>query len=418
LELIGRAASYLKRNGIRRSLRLLRKKATGKVPWNIRHPALRSLRYFSDHGGTLVRGAGPARGLFGRPSIAIIGDLNLTQCRKYRVVQKLEGFEALGFHARFCAPQDVARAVDMLQTASHVLFYRLSDGPLFQALLGEARRLGMGVSYDIDDPIFDAAVYGGSRNLDFLDAGERRHLVGQCGHYLAAMRACDRIIVSTPALKTLAEARSGKPSIVWRNAVDAETRQAADMALRARPASDDGLIRIGYASGSRAHEADFGEVESALLALLENDPRVLLHVAGHHTLSPALKAFGSRVTTSPYGDYAAYLGGMAAVDVNVVPLLDDAFNDCKSAIRFLDAAMVEVPTIASRTGDFVNVVRHGSTGLLAGGGDWLALLRQLTESPGQRRTMGKVARRFAENDMAAARIARDLDPALIAEFAE
>jgi glycosyltransferase involved in cell wall biosynthesis len=261
-------------------------------------------------------------------------------------------------------------------------------------------------------------VYGGSGNLAFLDAAERRHLVGQCGDYLAAMQTADRIIVSTPALKTLAEERSGKPAFVWRNAVDAETRLAAAVARGATSASDDDAIVIGYASGSRAHEADFAEAEAALVALLESDHRVRLQVAGHHRLSPVLQALGPRVTGGPYTGYAEYLGTMASFDINVVPLLQDRFNDCKSAIRFLDAAMVETPTIASRTGDFVNVVNHGTSGLLADGKDaWLPLLRQLVDDQGRRRAMGQAARQSAEGEMAAGQIARGLDAALVREFA-
>ena len=75
------------------------------------------------------------RGLFGQASVVIIGDLNLSQCKKYRVVQKLEALQSLGIAAQFCGPQDVARAVTMMQTASHVMFYRMIDSPLFRGHL-------------------------------------------------------------------------------------------------------------------------------------------------------------------------------------------------------------------------------------------------------------------------------------------
>ena len=144
---------------------------------------------------------------------------------------------------------------------------------------------------------------------------------------------------------------------------------------------------------------------------------VMLDVVGHHTLSPALLKFGGRVTARPYTNYPAYLGHMAGFDINMVPLLQDRFNACKSAIRFLDAAMVETVTIASRTGDFVNVVEHGKTGLLADGKEaWLPLLRDLVASAGKRRAMGKAARNFAETGMSSSHIAAALDPALVAEF--
>ena len=70
---------------------------------------------------------------------------------------------------------------------------------------------------------------------------------------------------------------------------------------------------------------------------------------------------------------------MMQTDINMVPLVADRFNDCKSAIRFLDAALVGVPTIASRVGDFVNVIAQDRTGIFCEGEyEWVERLGSLS----------------------------------------
>lgn len=423
-----RALSYFRRRGARQSIRLVQKKLTGQVPWNVRSPAVSTERYIQDHAAAAdnnqavrrSRGGPPAYGanLFAVPNVALIGDLNLPQCKKFRVIQKMEALRDMGLRSEHSHWQDVPRSVNLLQTATHVIFYRVTDTELFHAYAGEARRLGLAISYDIDDPIFDESIYGSNENLEHLESGEREQLLLRCRQYLAAMRACDNIIVSTPGLKALAEAKCGKPTFLWRNAIDAETMQAAKLAEDARSKRErDAGIVVGYASGSRAHGADFVAAEEAVAALLEKDPDVRLVIAGMHEPSAKLVSFGDRVTFAPFTDYETYIATVAGFDLNLVPLVQDGFNDCKSAIRFLDAAVVGVPSIASNTGDFVNVIEHGKTGFIADGGEsWLPLLECLAGDPALRLKTGQAARQFALTEMTAVNVARHADPALLAQF--
>ena len=92
--------------------------------------------------------------------------------------------------------------------------------------------------------------------------------------------------------------------------------------------------------------------------------------------------------------YAAYLESLRRVDVNLVPLLIDAFNDCKSGIRYLEASICGVPTVASRVGQFPEMIRQGETGFLCKeAGDWAQALEALIGDPDMRRRMGDSARR-------------------------
>ena len=59
---------------------------------------------------------------------------------------------------------------------------------------------------------------------------------------------------------------------------------------------------------------------------------------------------------------------VAQIDINLAPLeLDNPFCQAKSEIKFTEAALVGVPTVASPTQAFVYAMRDGEDGLLAAG---------------------------------------------------
>ena len=67
------------------------------------------------------------------------------------------------------------------------------------------------------------------------------------------------------------------------------------------------------------------------------------------------------------------------LDVNLAPLAPGSrFNEAKSAIKWLEAALVETPTVASPTQPFREAIEHGVNGLLADGPDeWVERPRPL-----------------------------------------
>src|SRR5207253_2012078 len=85
---------------------------------------------------------------------------------------------------------------------------------------------------------------------------------------------------------------------------------------------------------------------------------------------------------------------LAEVDINLAPLeANNPFTDAKSCLKYLEAALVGVPTVASARSDFVRAIRHGENGLLAeSSDDWKESLRKLIESPMLRAEIGLAAR--------------------------
>jgi hypothetical protein len=92
-------------------------------------------------------------------------------------------------------------------------------------------------------------------------------------------------------------------------------------------------------------------------------------------------------------DLAALPAELARFDINLAPLEpDNIFCAAKSELKYFEAALAGVPTIASPVGRLGRAIAHGRTGLLAASeAEWYAALRQLLDDSPLRRRMGRDA---------------------------
>lgn len=357
-----------------------------------------------------------AQQLYGRPSVLITGSLDLPQCKKYRVLQKVDFCEQQGWACHYSSYLDEARVLNYLQVATALVLYRVPDTPQVTHYLSEARRLGVPVYYDIDDPIFDGDVYRENRNLDHIAPQERAAILDSVPNFQSVMERSDALVVSTRKLADLAEKKFDKPVYVWRNLVDPATLGIVENLADNNAESSPGQVVIGYASGSRAHDADFEVMQQALLEILATCPQTVFRVIGYAQLPDEFAAFGARIERRPFSSYQQYLQSLKDIDIAVVPLLDDRFNACKSAIRYLEAALCGTVVIASPVGQFEEVIKSGVDGFLAKDSEaWRRALQTLIESESTRESVSLEANsNVLANHVLATPGA--VDPALIASL--
>ncbi len=229
--------------------------------------------------------------VFSRPCILIVGALDLPQCKKYRVLQKVEFFNSIGWACHYAHYMDEPRAISYLQFSTALIFYRVPVTAQMDAYLREATRLGVKTFYDIDDPVFSSEIYGENSNLKHLQAHERTHLLEGAVNYRDAMRKVDNLILSTSYLQKVAASEIGKPAYLWRNLADAATLSMVESLPGAGKDVSSGAVVIGYASGSRAHDEDFRVVCEALAETLRKYENVSLRVIGYLVVPPVLRGF-------------------------------------------------------------------------------------------------------------------------------
>jgi len=325
--------------------------------------------------------------------IAMIGDLNLPQCRKYRVEQLVEFWGAQGIDFAYAHYEDIPRATGILHNATHLMFYRSLNTPLTSMYLYEARRLRLPILYDLDDPLFSISAYETYENMKALPPRMKAHFITEAPKYLDAMNLADIVTVSTPEMRDHTRLYTNRPVYFRRNFADAETFSAADAALRAVERGDDSPFRVAFASGSMGHEIDFALISDDIVAFLAADPARQLVILGHFDKTLLPDGLQGQLETHAFAGYDAYLETLASVDCAVMPLTDDIFNRCKSAVRVIDASAVAVPSLVTTVGDMANMVRDGETGrILAAGDSWLEALEGLAADRDATKHMGQAAR--------------------------
>jgi len=334
--------------------------------------------------------------LTGKRRIAMIGDLNLAQCRKYRVEQLADLWAGNDLAYDFSHYEDIPRASHLLQDATHLMLYRTQNTALMDMYLYEARRLRLPILYDIDDPLFSVSAYETYENMTALPEGLKTHFVNEAPKYLSAMAAADIITVSTPGLVDHAREYLSRPIYYRRNFADAATLAAADGLPDSSAQKATGGFRVAFASGSQGHEVDFALIAADMHRFLAADPARKLVLLGHFDLGLLPADLRAQVESHKFTDYAGYLGHLASCHAAVMPLTDDIFNRCKSAVRVLDAGAVGVPVIVPDVGDFAAVVKPGKTGFVLNGdqgqnGGWYDALDHLAQDRTAALAMGAAA---------------------------
>lgn len=258
------------------------------------------------------------------------------------------------------SPENAALAA----TADAVVVYRVPATHQMLALVESVRSRGVPVLYDVDDLVFDPEITAAIPAVQALPPDERALYDQGVRRYRTMLEACDAYIGSTQALVDHVEMVVGLPAHRWWNGVGIGPARCADAAL-AQPRSP-GPLRVGYMSGTKTHDHDWQYVEPAIVEVLDERPDVQLWLGGLVTPTSALDRFGERVRRIPMKPWWELPWALRDLDVNLAPLAPGgAFNEAKSAIKWLEAALAETVTVASPTGPFQESIVPGVTGELA-----------------------------------------------------
>ena len=344
--------------------------------------------------------------------IAIVADTGLPQCRFYRLDQKIAQLSLLGIEAELydyrASLEDFHQRLPSLQA---VIFYRVPATPEIIDAIAAVRRAELPSFYEIDDLMFDAEhfpdsfdSYGGQ-----ISRGLFATLVTGTEALKAAMALCDYGLASTgPLAERMAKiVRSGQ-AFVHRNALHGPHEK---MMARLPVRRDDGHIHLFYGTGTKAHNEDFEQhLTPALARILAEFPSVKLVIVGYLVVPPSLAPFADQIMLiPPVWEIDAYWRILAGMDINLAVLKAGPVADCKSEIKWLEAAMLGIPSIVTPTETYREVVAADETGLFATTPEeWYRAIRRLVVSQKERRRIGAAAHEAVRDAYALPATSRNL----------
>lgn len=331
--------------------------------------------------------------------VLIVAGCSHATVTQYRCVHLREQLESVGARVDLSDWSDSAALDDELSLPYDLLvLQRVAMSVPLRRLIERIRRTGGHVLFDTDDLVFEPALAHWHRGVTNLPASEQAIYLDGVHRYRMTLDAADTVLAASPLLAELAR-RHGVPAFVHRNALGSEMMSLATQLYNqrsTRPAN--GTIVIGYGSGTATHDVDFDQVVPALVDIMTDHPAVELWIAGPLVLPSSLNSFGARVRRFPLLSWRRWFELLAQVDINLAPLeLGNPFCRAKSEIKFVEAAALGVPTVASAIDPFMQAMTDGVDGFLADDiPAWIVGLHRLVQDAPLRQQIAVAARRTVE----------------------
>jgi hypothetical protein len=271
------------------------------------------------------------------------------------------------------------------------IIFRAALSENIQKIIDSFKQHGVPVVFDTDDLIFE------------LESANYIHVwkswsASQKYEYTQSFRnTIDRCNFATCPTDYLANriGAVGRKTFVIPNTINKAQYKLAEKIISKRYGKKDKKIKIGYFSGTGTHDKDFLEAAEALCEILERYENTEFHVVGDLDLPEGFKRFGGRVIRKAFMPYLDMLECLFQMDINIAALeQNNPFNGGKSELKIFEAALVGVPTIASRTDSYSKCIADGKNGFLAGSKEeWVQKLALLVENKEIRKSVGTNARK-------------------------
>ena len=263
-----------------------------------------------------------------------------------------------------------------------------------------ARSKGIPVLFEVDDLVCNVKYlklvtntlnvhFGGEADYNFWFSDFTRM------EYTASL--ADGFITTNDFLGNKLSERFGKPYQVIPNSLNQEQLSVSEFcAKRKARMKNQKPFTIGYFSGTPSHINDFKMIYQEIIQLLNDYPDMVLQVVGFmefpEVMQPLIKK--GRVKFAPLVDFMELQRLIAQVDVNIVPLVENTFTNCKSELKFFEASVVDTVTVAAPNYTYAHSIEDGKTGFLCRPGQWYERIVYLYEHPEESQKMAKAAKEY------------------------
>ena len=303
---------------------------------------------------------------------------------RYRVFNMHEAWQKVtGVSSSYFFYHELAHLKHTAVAADIVVICRCRYSHDLAEFVGMHRSVGARVYFDVDDFVFSPPhvhLLVNTLAQDLTHPGIWDFWHAYTSRMREAMRLCDGAITTTRYLRARIEADLDMPVVVIPNALNARQLEASDIVYEEKHRRDFERavnFQLGYFSGTPSHEKDFQLIEGAIAALMTRHPQVALRVVGYLGDRDLFRKFRSRVEQYPLHDFVNLQRVIGFSEVNLVPLQENIFTNCKSELKFFEAAVVGTPTVATPIYSYAAAIDQGDTGYLAFAHEWEERLETL-----------------------------------------
>lgn len=325
--------------------------------------------------------------------IYVIGCIN-GESKRYRVHNINNFLKNFGFKTLVINSNNSNIIEDKNISAKSIIIFRASlANKKIRNLVEYCKIKKIKIIFDVDDLIFMPEIINQIYSVKIMSyINKRRYLLDVIG-YRDLLKKSDKVIVPTEFLKSVVTQLEKKCSVIP-NTLNENQKYFSE---RNQKKINSDKILVGYFSGSKTHEADFLECEEAIFQKMSDVDNLYLKIVGYLNLDKKWDIFGDRVIRKNFCDEENMLRELLDCDINIAPLeLGNIFCDGKSELKYFEAALLQVPTIASSTATFSGCINSWSNGVLASTAqDWGLALEKLIFDSDLRSRLGESAKLHA-----------------------
>ncbi len=299
-----------------------------------------------------------------------------------------------------------------------IVIFRCPYIDIVGEFIKKARELNKPVLYDIDDLVIDTKYTDTIPFVAKFDKESKKGYDDGVIRMAKTMKLCDAVITTTEGMKQ--ELLKYMPEVfINRNTASERMYELSEKAIYKRdilPFVDEKAlpkwlrreeymsalkkaedrkksgVRIGYFSGSITHSDDFQMILPAIVRILKEYRDAELHIVGELELPEELQSYKRQVIAEPFTEWEKLPDLIASVDINLAPITYSVFNEAKSENKWVEAALVKVPTVASNLGAFKHMIEPKKTGLLCDSvEDWYQALKLLIDNKNERERLANEA---------------------------
>lgn len=321
--------------------------------------------------------------------VLFINGCSLPHPPRYRVDHQIEQLHFCGYSCDSVYYENLD--LEMVKFYRAFVFFRCHHTELIEKFILRAKYFNKTTFFDVDDLIIHSDYVKDIKYLNTMSKHEFNQYIDGVNRINQTLQLCEYGITTTTRLAE--ELRKYmKDVFINRNVASEKMVDISSNQLKVGTKHEENKVILGYFSGSITHNDDFEIIINVLRQIFEKYPYVYLKVVGILDIPYQLESFRDRILIEKFADWTKLPQLISEVDINLAPLVNSIFNEAKSENKWTEAALVKVPTIASRVGAFHDVISHEINGVLCSTEDeWLVYLDKLITDYEYRSSIGQKA---------------------------
>ncbi len=300
--------------------------------------------------------------------------------RVYNMCQALEYSNA--WNATFFIESELKFLKKYLDKIDILIFSRTKWSLEYEIFLTYCKKYDIKLVFDVDDLVFDSrdiAILMNTLNIK-LDENGYDWWFSYFSRINLMAKKCNFFIGTNNFLNKQIKRTFDKPTFSIDNFLNNEQLYLSQKLFnKKKEVKRKKPFKIGYFSGSPTHENDFKKVSSAISRLFDKYDDITLEVVGFMKFPDFMKKYedSGRIKHIELMDFLTLQTRISQVDVNIIPLVDNIFTNCKSELKYFEASVVGTPSCATPTYVYENCIKDKKTGFLCKEYDWFNVIEDI-----------------------------------------